>query len=51
VDSHDYDGDGKDDLLWRNSDSGQYGMWLMDGLHAKAYRSILDGGSGWDVLP
>ncbi|MBF0607578.1 MAG: carboxypeptidase regulatory-like domain-containing protein [Candidatus Magnetobacterium sp. LHC-1] len=27
----DFNGDGKSDLLWRNSDTGHVGIWLMDG--------------------
>ncbi len=32
----DFDGDGKQDLLWRNSSTGQVGLWLMNGPSPKA---------------
>ena len=27
----DFDGDGKDDLLWRNAGTAEVAVWLMDG--------------------
>ena len=30
--AHDVDGDGKADILWRNSDTGQNWLWTMNGL-------------------
>ena len=35
--SHDLDGDGRADLLWRNTASGQNAAWLMDGANPRAY--------------
>ena len=34
--SPDFDGDGNQDLLWRNTSTGQVGIWLMNGPTAKA---------------
>ena len=38
----DYDGDRRDDLLWRHSPTGTVAMWLMDG--ARATRTAVVGG-------
>ena len=42
----DFDGDGKDDLLWRHPD-GRVVIMLMDGTAAKASAQVLAAGSGW----
>lgn len=38
--SPDFDGDGKQDFLWRNTLTGQVGVWLMNGPTAKAATTI-----------
>jgi hypothetical protein len=43
-------GDFKGDLVWRNRD-GSYGLWLMNGLSPYATTVMLQGGSGWEVVP
>jgi len=48
----DVDGDGKADILWRNTANGQDYVWLMDGLNVpiagRAYLpTVAD--SGWGV--
>ena len=45
---NDFNGDGKPDLLWQNSD-GRVGGWLMNGLASVSTAEILAGGSGWTV--
>src|SRR5947208_8101114 len=48
----DYDGDGKADLLWRNSDTGENYVYPMDGLTIKPtegnIRSVVD--PNWTVV-
>ncbi|HEX7705920.1 MAG TPA: FG-GAP-like repeat-containing protein [Thermoanaerobaculia bacterium] len=33
---HDFDGDGRSDILWRNSVTGEAAIWLMDGFTLRA---------------
>jgi photosystem II stability/assembly factor-like uncharacterized protein len=53
VAAADYDGDGKTDLLWRNSSSGEIYLYPMDGKTIKAsegyLRSVAD--NEWQVQP
>jgi len=56
VDTGDFDGDGKSDLLWR-TDSGALAIWEMDGTHIKAAdftrigpTSVAAPGADWHVL-
>jgi hypothetical protein len=44
----DFDGDGKADLFWRNS-NGASTIWLMNGSTITAARGLLPPGSGWTV--
>ena len=47
-DTHDFNGDGKSDILWRNSD-GTVGMWLMNGTQFSASSfGVLD--LGWTIV-
>ncbi|NJL09937.1 MAG: hypothetical protein HC908_06420, partial [Calothrix sp. SM1_7_51] len=32
ITAADFNGDGKDDILWRNSRTGENAVWFMDGL-------------------
>jgi hypothetical protein len=48
VDTPDFDGDGKSDLLWRNTNSGQFMGTLMDGLSKGAGVNL--GGGLWQVV-
>jgi hypothetical protein len=36
----DFDGDGKVDILWRNSETGQTLVWLMDGTTFLSFQSV-----------
>ncbi len=48
----DFNGDGKDDLLWENSSTGQLLVWDMNGTTAKTYNppfSSIGSGSAWHV--
>ncbi|MBF0338103.1 MAG: VCBS repeat-containing protein [Nitrospirae bacterium] len=36
---YDFNGDGKSDILWQNSRTGQVGIWLMDGLSVSSMGS------------
>jgi VCBS repeat-containing protein len=56
VDTGDFDGDGKSDLLWR-TDSGALAIWEMDGTHIQAAdytrigaTSVAAPGADWHVL-
>lgn len=46
----DYDGDGQDDLVWRNGTTGQNSVWLMDGTQ-RVGTVALDTltGAGWQI--
>ena len=44
----DFDGDGKDDILWQNSDSGMVFVWLLDGT---SRADQISQGSIWDTMP
>ena len=47
----DFDGDGKADILWRNSSTGENYIWLMNGLGTASQGSVnfVDPASGWQV--
>ncbi len=45
----DFDGDGKADLLWRNTATGQTSVWLMDGETRLAGRSIGTPTLAWQI--
>src|SRR5438046_4010985 len=47
----DFDGDGKADILWRNSSTGENYIWLMNGLSTASQGSVnfVDPASGWQV--
>lgn len=53
VDSGDFNGDGKADLLWRHKTSGQYALWMMDGVNVLNESGLLPnqagGVAGWQV--
>jgi len=47
----DFDGDGKSDLLWQHSSTGQVYVWLLDGVTPFAQLKVLNrGGSIADVM-
>ncbi|MEM7553496.1 MAG: FG-GAP-like repeat-containing protein [Cyanobacteria bacterium P01_A01_bin.84] len=45
----DFDADGKDDIVWRNEDSGEIGLWRMDGTNVLKKQTIATVGldTGW----
>ena len=50
--SDDYDGDGKFDLLWRRDATGEYGIWLMNGLQpVGGSGNVVPAFSGWEAAP
>ncbi len=52
VSSRDLDGDGKSDLIWRNSNSGRLVVWWMDGLYRRSGTFVSPDGAaevGWIV--
>ena len=44
----DFDGDGRSDILWRNT-NGAVSIWKMNGLLVKAAATIYSGGPEWLV--
>jgi hypothetical protein len=36
----DYDGDGKADIFWTNTVTGEHAIWLMNGITTSAGRSL-----------
>ncbi len=46
----DADGDGKADLFWRNTQTGQVGAWLMNGTSARAYPILGTASLAWNAL-
>jgi Fibronectin type III domain/FG-GAP-like repeat len=46
----DFDGDGKQDLLWRNTSSGQVGVWLMNGSRATAVANLGSPPLSWVII-
>jgi hypothetical protein len=40
MDAADFDGDGKADMLWWNSTTGDVNLWLMNGGTVKSYHSV-----------
>jgi FG-GAP-like repeat len=46
----DFDGDGKQDFLWRNTTTGQVGIWLMNGSAATAEVNIGSPSLAWSII-
>jgi hypothetical protein len=46
----DFDGDGKQDLLWRNTSTGQAGVWLMNGSGPKAVANLGSPPLSWVII-
>jgi kumamolisin len=46
----DFDGDGKQDFLWRNALTGQVGVWLMNGSVPKATTVIGSAALSWVII-
>jgi hypothetical protein len=46
----DFNGNGKADLLWRNTTDGSFMMWLMAGTALTSGTGLL-GASPWSVVP
>jgi hypothetical protein len=49
--SADFDGDGKDDLLWYRQADGHVAIWLMDGFAPQWSAEIFGGEAGWVPYP
>ena len=47
----DYNGDGKADILWRNSTSGDVYIWLMNGISIANQGGLGDITSDWAISP
>jgi hypothetical protein len=45
----DFNGDGKQDLLWRHTSTGQVGVWLMNGSAATAAATIGSPALTWSI--
>jgi len=45
----DFNGDGKTDILWRNTTTGEVGVWLMNGTAATRYVRIDSIPTGWSI--
>ncbi|MFV1874309.1 hypothetical protein [Nioella sp.] len=48
VGTGDYNGDGTDDILWRNVNTGSVGMYAMDN-GSPSWQTIGQAGLAWDV--
>jgi kumamolisin len=46
----DFDGDGKQDILWRNTSTGQVGIWLMNGPGPKAVANLGSPPLSWVII-
>ena len=46
---HDFDADVQSDLLFRNQQTGENGMWLMNGFTVRAAQAIPSAGIGWII--
>ena len=49
VGTGDFDGDGKSDILWRNS-NGEVAIWLMNGVAAKAGAVVSTVTNDWTIV-
>jgi hypothetical protein len=51
VGTGDFNGDGKTDILWRNTSSGQNAVWYMDGVTVTGF-AILDSmpDQAWNIV-
>jgi hypothetical protein len=48
--SNDFNGDGSSDLLWRNSGTGQVGIWNSNGAGGFTYQIINPGDPTWQIV-
>ncbi|MCG6553166.1 MAG: FG-GAP-like repeat-containing protein [Candidatus Magnetominusculus sp. LBB02] len=46
---HDFDGDGKSDILWHNQDTGNVVLWLMDTATVKSFASVGSVSLDWQI--
>ncbi len=49
TETHDFNGDGKADLLWRNENTGDNIIWLMDGTNIIGSGSLPNVDRNWEV--
>jgi hypothetical protein len=47
--SNDFNGDGKSDILWQNSSTGQRAIWLMNGTTRTSSVSLAIVATSWSV--
>jgi hypothetical protein len=47
----DFNGDGKADILWRNSSTGQVEIWLMNGATLTGQGSPGSPTTDWQIVP
>ena len=50
TDSHDFNADGKSDILWRDSNSGEAAIWEMNGSSALASGGVGAVPSNWQIV-
>ena len=50
VGTGDYNGDGKADILWRDSSSGNTGVWFMNGLQVSSTSGLGAIPLSWSVM-
>jgi hypothetical protein len=50
VETADYDGDGKSDILWRNESTGQNTVWFMDGGNIIGNADLPTIGAPWHIV-
>jgi hypothetical protein len=48
--THDFAGDGKSDILWRNSNTGVVAGWLMNGSAVTQYATIATMATHWQIV-
>ena len=47
--SGDFNGDGKADILWQNTSTGQRGIWLMNGTTFQSFVSFATVDTSWSI--
>jgi hypothetical protein len=47
---HDFNGDGKSDIAWRDSSTGDFGIWLMNGPQLLKSSNFFDVPADWSIV-